>query len=143
VRRLFEVNSEPHTGARPSVSLCVGPELSRCVHMCLTSRICEQVGCWRNRVFFGHFKKISIFQNRNFNASVCVPPAELLRRGWRGRSDLVLAHALEFRACLRLESMMDAHVRAQRLVAIDGSSHRPHEKPRLRVKRVQRPLCRD
>jgi hypothetical protein len=24
----FEVNSEPHTGVR----LCVGPELSRCVH---------------------------------------------------------------------------------------------------------------
>jgi hypothetical protein len=32
VRRLFEVNSEPHTGARPSVRLCVGPELARCVH---------------------------------------------------------------------------------------------------------------
>ena len=32
MRRLFEVNSEPHTGARPSVRLCVGPELSRCVH---------------------------------------------------------------------------------------------------------------
>jgi hypothetical protein len=28
----FEVNSEPHTGARPSVRLCVGPELPRCVH---------------------------------------------------------------------------------------------------------------
>jgi hypothetical protein len=28
----FEVNSEPHIGARPSVRLCVGPELSRCVH---------------------------------------------------------------------------------------------------------------
>ena len=27
----FEVNSEPHTGARPSVRLCVGPELARCV----------------------------------------------------------------------------------------------------------------
>jgi hypothetical protein len=26
----FEVNSEPHTGARPSVRLCVGPELPRC-----------------------------------------------------------------------------------------------------------------
>jgi hypothetical protein len=32
VRRLFDVNSEPHTGARPSVRLCVGPELARCVH---------------------------------------------------------------------------------------------------------------
>jgi hypothetical protein len=27
----FEVNSEPHTGARPSVRFCVGPELARCV----------------------------------------------------------------------------------------------------------------
>ena len=33
MRRLFEVNSEPHTGARPSVRLCVGPELARCVHI--------------------------------------------------------------------------------------------------------------
>jgi hypothetical protein len=30
----FEVNSEPHTEARPSVRLCVGPELARCVHSC-------------------------------------------------------------------------------------------------------------
>jgi hypothetical protein len=29
----FEVNSEPHTGARPSVRLCMGPELTRCVHL--------------------------------------------------------------------------------------------------------------
>jgi hypothetical protein len=29
----FEVNSEPHTGARPSVRLCAGPELARCVHL--------------------------------------------------------------------------------------------------------------
>jgi hypothetical protein len=28
----FEVNSEPHTGARPSVRLSVGPKLARCVH---------------------------------------------------------------------------------------------------------------
>jgi hypothetical protein len=28
----FKVNSESHTGARPSVRLCVGPELARCVH---------------------------------------------------------------------------------------------------------------
>jgi hypothetical protein len=28
----FVVNSEPHTGARPSVRLCMGPELARCVH---------------------------------------------------------------------------------------------------------------
>jgi hypothetical protein len=32
VRRLFEVNSEPHTGARPSVRLCVGPKHARCDH---------------------------------------------------------------------------------------------------------------
>jgi hypothetical protein len=29
----FVVNSEPHSGARPSVRLCLGPELSRCVYM--------------------------------------------------------------------------------------------------------------
>jgi hypothetical protein len=29
----FVVNSELHTGARPSVRLCVGPELVRCVHL--------------------------------------------------------------------------------------------------------------
>jgi hypothetical protein len=28
----FVVNSEPDPGARPSVRLCVGPELARCVH---------------------------------------------------------------------------------------------------------------
>jgi hypothetical protein len=28
----FEVNSEPHIGASPSVRLCAGPELARCVH---------------------------------------------------------------------------------------------------------------
>jgi hypothetical protein len=28
----FEENSELHTGARPSVRLCVGPELARCIH---------------------------------------------------------------------------------------------------------------
>jgi hypothetical protein len=28
----FVVNSEPHTRARPSIRLCMGPELSRCVH---------------------------------------------------------------------------------------------------------------
>ena len=32
VKRLLKKNSEPHTGARPSVRLCVGPELARCVH---------------------------------------------------------------------------------------------------------------
>ena len=28
----FKVNSESHTGARPSVRLCVWPELARCAH---------------------------------------------------------------------------------------------------------------
>jgi hypothetical protein len=31
VKRLLKKNSEPHTGARPSVRLCVGAELARCV----------------------------------------------------------------------------------------------------------------
>jgi hypothetical protein len=35
----LEVNLEPHTGARPSVRLCVGPELARCVHGKLYTRI--------------------------------------------------------------------------------------------------------
>jgi len=35
----FEVNSEPHTGACPSVRLCLGPELARCVHICLGKQI--------------------------------------------------------------------------------------------------------
>jgi hypothetical protein len=34
----FVVNSEPHTGARPSVHLCVEPELARCVHIHLMSK---------------------------------------------------------------------------------------------------------
>jgi hypothetical protein len=29
----FVVNSEPRTGARPSIRLCVGPELARCIHI--------------------------------------------------------------------------------------------------------------
>ena len=33
VQRLLKKNSEPRTGARPSVRLCVGPELARCVHL--------------------------------------------------------------------------------------------------------------
>jgi len=36
------------------------------IDMCLTSRIFEQAGCWRNRVFFGHFK---LFVNFGFSAS--------------------------------------------------------------------------
>jgi hypothetical protein len=32
-KALHAYRSEPHTGARPSVRLCVGPELARCVHL--------------------------------------------------------------------------------------------------------------
>jgi hypothetical protein len=42
----FEVNSEPHTGARPSVCLCVGPELSRCVHIFFRGVRLEHLGAW-------------------------------------------------------------------------------------------------
>jgi len=28
------------------------------IHMCLTLRICEQVGCWRNRVFLAISKHL-------------------------------------------------------------------------------------
>jgi hypothetical protein len=37
----FEVNSEPHAGARPSVRLCVGPELARCVHKSRPLSLCS------------------------------------------------------------------------------------------------------
>ena len=44
MQRLLKKNSEPHTGARPSVRLCVGPELARCVHICSVSLyICRVV----------------------------------------------------------------------------------------------------
>jgi hypothetical protein len=36
VRRLFEVNSEPHTGARPSVRLCVGLKTFQTCVFCLS-----------------------------------------------------------------------------------------------------------
>jgi hypothetical protein len=38
----FEVNSEPPNGPRPSVRLCVGPELARCDHVLLASNIVTQ-----------------------------------------------------------------------------------------------------
>jgi hypothetical protein len=65
-------------GSQPSVEEGIA-EMSN-NYMCLTSRICEQAGCWRNRVFCGHFKtcvncglpalakKTSMSQNRIFNA---------------------------------------------------------------------------
>jgi hypothetical protein len=43
----FEVNSEPHTGARPSVRLCVGPEHARCVHLSIKGIIdAPFMFCW-------------------------------------------------------------------------------------------------
>jgi hypothetical protein len=36
------------------------------IGMCLTSRIYEQAGCWRNRVFCSYFKT---FENWGFAAS--------------------------------------------------------------------------
>jgi hypothetical protein len=41
VQRLLKKNSEPHTGARPSVRLCVGPELARCVHKYVINYSCS------------------------------------------------------------------------------------------------------
>ena len=40
----FEVNLEPHTGARPSVRLCPGPELARCVHFFTAHGILTYLG---------------------------------------------------------------------------------------------------
>jgi hypothetical protein len=70
------------TGSQPSVEEGISEMLN--IHMCLTSRICEQAECWRNRVFCGHFKtfvncgfpasakKKSMSQNRIFNALIRV-----------------------------------------------------------------------
>jgi hypothetical protein len=44
----FVVNSEPHTGACHSVLLCVGPELSRCVHYGST----KHLGCGFKKPIF-------------------------------------------------------------------------------------------
>jgi hypothetical protein len=62
-------------GSQPSVEEGIAVMLNK--HMCLTSRICEQAGCWRNRVFFGHFKtfvarlsrKSILFHIRYFQAN--------------------------------------------------------------------------
>jgi hypothetical protein len=51
-------------GSQPSVEEGIADMLN--IHMCLTSRICKQAGCWRNRVFFGHLKT---FVNFGFSAS--------------------------------------------------------------------------
>ena len=39
----MKLTQSPRTGARPSVRLCVGPELARCVHYCLTTASKNQV----------------------------------------------------------------------------------------------------
>ena len=44
-QRLSKKNSEPHTGARPSVRLCVGPELARCVHILIAYYIDANNSC--------------------------------------------------------------------------------------------------
>jgi hypothetical protein len=63
----FVVNSEPHTGARPSVHYCVGPELARCVHT--KYFLC---GCW---LYTGGGAQIDPRQNSNIDARVSwLPP---------------------------------------------------------------------
>jgi hypothetical protein len=39
----------------PQPSVEEGMEETPNINMCLTSRICERPGCWRNQVLFGHF----------------------------------------------------------------------------------------
>ena len=43
VRRLFEVNSEPHTGACPSVRLCVGLKILSGISFTRISKVCLSV----------------------------------------------------------------------------------------------------
>jgi hypothetical protein len=43
-------------GSQPSVEEGMAEMLN--IHMCLTSRIFERAGCWRNQVLFGHFQNI-------------------------------------------------------------------------------------
>ena len=43
-------------GSQPSVEEGIAEMLN--IHMCLTSRIFERVGCWRNQVLCGHFQNI-------------------------------------------------------------------------------------
>jgi hypothetical protein len=50
----FEVYSEPHTGARPSVRLCVGPDLARCVHMWELLQVKDQGVCCAHGMLLQH-----------------------------------------------------------------------------------------
>jgi hypothetical protein len=57
-------------GGKPSVE--EGMAETPIIHMCLTSRICEGAGCWRNRVLCDHFQNIcklwvSCLSKKNFN----------------------------------------------------------------------------
>jgi hypothetical protein len=53
-RRGVEVEREVFTPKKTWVEQSMAETLD--IDMCLTSRTCEQVGCWRNRVFCGNFK---------------------------------------------------------------------------------------
>jgi hypothetical protein len=54
----FEVNSKPHTGERFSVRLCVGPELSRCVHRSLILKMMLKIEVCKIQVAYGFLKDI-------------------------------------------------------------------------------------
>jgi hypothetical protein len=58
----FEVNSEPHTEARPSVRLCVGPELVRCV----------------NKYLYHWFRSGTSTSTANTGASTAIPEVAML-----------------------------------------------------------------
>jgi hypothetical protein len=51
-----EVEREAITPKKTWVEQRVAETLD--IVMCLTLRIREQAGCWRNRVFFGHLKHL-------------------------------------------------------------------------------------
>jgi hypothetical protein len=68
----FEVNSEPHTGARPSVRLCVGPELARCVHSVYTVHFSKK---WSKILLTSrkHETKNGAFKTKSFYFSTLRP----------------------------------------------------------------------
>ena len=58
----FVVNSEHHTGARPSVRLYVGPELARCAH---TSFMRTEDRCLRRRDYIAAAEGHSADEQKN------------------------------------------------------------------------------
>jgi hypothetical protein len=50
-----KVEKSNSIGSQPSVEEGIAEMLS--IHMCFTSRICEQAGCLRNRVFCSAISK--------------------------------------------------------------------------------------